>query len=148
MAIGVVLASQPRAVVRPAYAAACLAAAVASLAAIALPLPLPTPGLRTAALASAALCVVALAGLRIGAWPASLLAAGMTCSAALFLEVGPEARSAALGSLGGTAGIAAVLLFAWGLVEEARRRLGPIAPKVAAAWVAAAGLMAAGLPNF
>jgi hypothetical protein len=145
MAVGVVLASQPRAVVRPAYAAACLAAAVASLAAIAL--PLPTPGLRTAALASAALCVVALAGLRIGAWPASLLAAGMTCSAALFLEVGPEARSAALGSLGGTAGIAAVLLFAWGLVEEARRRLGPIAPKVAAAWVAAAGMMAAALPT-
>jgi hypothetical protein len=143
-AVGVLLASQTHATVRPAYAAACLAGVAATLAAAAL--PLPPPDLRTAALASAALCVVALAGMRVGVWPASLLAAAMTAAAAFALDAGDGTRAVALGALGAAVGIAAVTLLAWGLVDEARRRLGPVAPAVAAAWVVAAGVMAAALP--
>ena len=144
-AAAVLLARQPLATVRPAYAAlaACGALAVGahSVAGLA---PL---GLRATGIAVAALGLVALSGLP----PAARRRRDdrgrrgrrrrprrSTCR--------PAPAPAALAALGGAAGIALLALLVWGGVDLATRRLGPIAGAVAGAWIAAIGIMSAALP--
>lgn len=140
-----VLARQPLATVRIAYAVLAAGAALAiAVHAIASP---PALGLRATGLAVAALGLVALSGLRLGVAVAAALSVAVAAAAGLALDLPSGLRAAALAALGGTAGIALLALFVWGGVDLASRRLGPVAGAVAGAWLAAAGIMSAALPG-
>ena len=139
------LARQPLATVRPAYAALAACGALA----VACSPPLASrrrPGLRAAGLAATALGLVALSGLRLGRCPPPALAAAAAVAAGLAIDLPPgpgrlpSPRSAApLGiALLGAAGL--------GRRRPRQRRLGPVAGAVAGSWIAAIGLMAAALP--
>jgi hypothetical protein len=147
VATALLLARQPRASVRPAYAALVIAAGV-TLAAASF-LHLPAPGLRTMAVAALALALATLLAPRPGPTGATLAAA--LFGAALALPLAPETgtavpRAALLGLIGGALGIAIVTLWLWGAAEWADRRISPLATSVAAAWVGAIALMTAALP--
>lgn len=142
-AIAVVLARQPLAAVRPAYAAlaACGALAVA-LHLVASPAP---PGLRATGLAVAALGLLAVSGYRLPVAVAVPLAGAAALAAGFAVELPPGGRAAALAAVGGAAGIALLALLVWGGIDALSRRLGRIAGAVAGAWVAAIGIMSAAL---
>ena len=142
-AASVLLARQPLATVRVAYAALAVCGALAVAAhAIASPQPL---GLRATGLAAALLGLAALSGLRLpcpslqrsSRPPPSPPASPATCR-----RRPARPRS----SLGAPAGIALLALLVWGGVDLLVRRFGPVAGAVAGAWVAAVGIMAAALP--
>lgn len=143
-AVSVLLARQPLATVRPAYAAlvACGTLA-AALHLVASPAPV---GLRATSLAVAVLGLVAVSGWRLPMVLAAVLAAAVAVTAGLAVELPPGGRAAALAAAGGAAGIAILALLVWGGVDFASRRLGPIAGAVAGAWIAAIGVMSAALP--
>jgi urease accessory protein len=143
-AAAVLLARQPVATVRPAYAAlaACGALAMALRAVIDPPLI----GLRVTGLAVAALGIVAISGLRLPVAFAVPLCAVVAIAAGLAVDLPAGTRAATLAGLGGAAGIALLSLAVWGGVDYATRRLGRIAGAVAGAWIAAIGIMAAALP--
>jgi hypothetical protein len=147
VATALLLARQPRASVRPAYAALVLAAGVTL--ALGSLLHLPAPGLRTMAVAALALALATLFAPRPG--PTGTTLAAVFTGAALALPLAPEIgtvvpRAALLGLIGGALGIAVVTLWTWGAAEWADRRISPLATSVAAAWVGAVALMTAALP--
>lgn len=143
-AAAVLLARQPLATVRVAYAALALSGALAVAShAIADPVPI---GVRDTGLAVAILGLVALSGLRLPTAAVVAIAAAAAVAAALAIDLPPDARAAALAALGAAAGIALLALLVWGGVDLLTRRLGPVAGAVAGAWVAATGIMAAALP--
>jgi hypothetical protein len=138
VAAGVLLARQPLATVRPAYAAlACAGGAAVLLGAAAAP-----PGLALSAVAATALGLAALSGVAFGRWPVVALAAAAAVCAGLAIDLPPGFRAAALSALGGTLGIALAGLLVWGLVDALQRRLGRVAGAVAGSWIAATGLIA------
>lgn len=142
--VAVLLARQPLATVRPAYAAlvvgGALAVALHGMAALA------APGMRGTGLAVAALGLVAVLGLRLPAVVAAGLAAAVAVAAGLAVDLPPGSRAATLAAAGGAAGIALFALLVWGGVDYASRRLGRTAGAVAGAWIAAIGVMSAALP--
>ena len=144
-AVAILLARQPLDTVRPAYAALVVGGAVTILVG-ALVSPDP-PGLRVTGLVAAALGTAALFGLTLRPLPAMLLAAAIAVAAGLAVDLPPGTRAAALSAFGAMLGIALSALLVWGLVDTARRRLGPVAGAVAGSWVAAVGIMAAALPS-
>jgi hypothetical protein len=143
-AAAVLLARQPLATVRAAYAAlaACGALAVAAHGLTSLP-PL---GYRASGLVVAALGLVALSGRQLRPAIAAALSAAVAVAAGLALDLPAGGRATALAAFGGAAGIALLALLVWGGVDFATRRLGPIAGAVAGAWIAAIGIMGAALP--
>jgi hypothetical protein len=143
-AVAVLLARQPIETVRPAYAALALAGAVAVL--LAAFVALEPPGLRTTGIAAFALGVAAMIGASLRPMPAALVAAGVAAAAGLAVDLPAEPRAAGLAAAGAMLGIAFAALLVWGLVDEARRRLGPVATAIAGSWVAAVGIMVAALP--
>ena len=144
-AVAVLLARQPLATVRPAYAALALAGAGA----IALgPLvAVDPPGLRMTGLIAAALGVLALLGISLRPLPVVVVAAAIAVVAGLAIDLPPEPRAAGLAALGAFLGIPLAALLVWGFLDEAIRRLGPVAGAVAGSWIAAIGIMAAALPT-
>lgn len=144
-AVAVLLARQPLATVRPAYAAFALAGAGA----IALgPLvAVDPPGLRMTGLIAAALGVLALLGMSLRPLPVILVAAAIAVVAGVAIDLPPEPRAAGLSALGAFLGIPLAALLVWGFLDEAIRRLGPVAGAVAGSWIAAIGIMAAALPT-
>jgi urease accessory protein len=143
-AVAVLLARQPLATVRPAYAALALCGALAmALPLVAAPAP---PGPRATGLAVAALGLAAVLGLRLPAAVAAGLAAAVALAAGLAVDLPPGGRAAGLAAAGGAAGIALGALLVWGGVDYASRRLGRVAGQVAGAWIAAIGVMSAALP--
>jgi urease accessory protein len=143
-AVAVLLACQPPATVRPAYATLALAGAAAML--LAAFVTVDPPGLRATGLIAAVLGAAALFGASLRPLPATLVAAGIAVAAGLAVDLPHEPRAAALAAFGAALGIALAALLVWGLIDEARRRLGPVAPAVAGSWIAAVGIMAAALP--
>lgn len=144
-AAAVLLARQPLASVRPAFAALALCGALA-VALHAVTAPPAAPGLRATGIAVAILGALALSGLRLGP-AAAVLAAAAAVVAGLSVDLPPGFRAGALAALGGSAGIALLALFVWGGVDLAARRVHPAASAVAASWVAAIGIMVCALPN-
>jgi urease accessory protein len=143
-AIAVLLAGQPLAAVRPAYAVLALAgAATVVLGAL---VPLDPPGLRTTGLLAAALGALSLLRLPLRPLAATLLAGAIAVPAGLAVDVPPSPRVPGLPLLGAALGLALAALLVWGFVDLARRRLGPVAGAVAGSWVAAVGILAAALP--
>jgi hypothetical protein len=140
--IAVLLARQPLATVRPAYAALVLAGAATIL--LGVLVVLEPPGLQMTGLLAAALGAAALFGLTLRPLPATLLAASIAVVAGIAIDLSP--RAAGLSALGATLGIALSTLLVWGLVDTARCHFGPVATAVAGSWVAAVGIMAAALP--
>lgn len=147
-ALAVLLARQSLDTVRPAYAALAVGGAATILvgAVLGAEVALDPPGLRVTGVLAAALGITGLFGLRLGPAPAMLLAAGIAVASGLAIDLPSGPRAAGLAALGATLGIAVVVLLAWGLVDAASRRLGPVAGAVASSWVAAVGVMAAALP--
>jgi urease accessory protein len=143
-ATALLLARQPLAIVRPAYAA--LAAGGLSALVIGTSITLPAPGLRTMTVVALLLALAALLNPRPGAVTASVLAAALGSLAAISFDPVSGTRTALLTVLGGAVGIALVTLFIWGVADWADRRVSPFATSVAAAWVGAIALMAAVLP--
>jgi urease accessory protein len=140
----VLLARQPLATVRPAYAAlAACGALAAALHFVASPAP---PGPRATGFAVAALGLVGVFGWRLPAVVAAVLAAAVAVTAGLAVDLPSCGRAAALAATGGAAGVALFALLVWGGIDYASRRLGPVAGAVAGAWIAAIGVMSAVLP--
>jgi len=144
VAAAVLLARQPLAAVRPAYAA--LAAAGLMTLAVGTLISLPAPGLRTQALVALAVALAALVPFRPGPVAIAAVAAVLGGFAALPLDAGNGVRAVVLGLLGGASGIALATLLFWGAANWADRRISPFASAVAASWVGAIGLMVAVLP--
>lgn len=144
-AVAILLARQPLASVRPAYAALALAGAGTVL--LGAFVVLDPPSLRATGLLAAALGAAALLGASLRPLQATLVAAGIAISAGLAVDLPPEPRAAGLAAFGAMLGIALAALLVWGLIDEARRRVGPVAGAVAGSWVAAVGIMAAALPT-
>jgi urease accessory protein len=143
-AIAVLLAGQPLAAVRPAYAALALAGAATIL--LGALVPLDPPGLRTTGLLAAALGAAALLRMPLRPLAAALLAGAIAVAAGLAVDLPPGPRTAGLPALGAALGLALAAIFVWGFVDLARRRLGPVAGAVAGSWIAAVGILAAALP--
>lgn len=144
-AVAVLLAAQPLATVRPAYAVVVFAGAVAIP--VGATLGVAAPGTRAVALTAVLLGLLALVPLRLPPWVGAGLAGLAAVVAGLALDLPPGPRAAGLAALGGALGIALITLLLWGGVDLARRRVGSVAGAVAGAWVAAVGLMAAALPT-
>jgi hypothetical protein len=140
-AVGVVLARQPLATVRPAYAALALAGTLTVLSGAFV--AHAAPGLAAASIAVVLLGLAALSGVGLGRPLAVALAAAAAVAAGLAVDVPPGARAGGLAVLGGAIGIALAGLLAWGLVDFLQRRLGRIAGAVAGSWIAATGVMSA-----
>jgi hypothetical protein len=141
LAAATLLARQPIATVRSAYAALAAGGLVAL--GVGQVVTLPVPDLRVILIAA---LVVALAGL-LGAKPPARVAAVLAFLAGCFASLPLVGGSGGYQTvLGGAAGIALVTLFLWGAAETADRRLSPFATSVAAAWVAATALMVVVLP--
>jgi hypothetical protein len=138
--VGVLLARQPLATVRPAYVALVLAGGLTVLLGTAVGV---RPGLAPTALAATGLGLAALSGVALGRWPVVALAAAAVVWAGLAIDLPSGFRAGALSALGGSLGIALAGLLVWGLVDELQRRLGRIAGAVAGSWVAAVGVMTA-----
>jgi urease accessory protein len=143
-AIAILLAGQPLATVRPAYAALALTGTAAIL--LGAVVALEPPDLRTTGFLATALGGAALFGLSLPPRAAILLAGAIGVGASLAIDLPPGLRAAGLSALGAALGIALATLLVWGLVDTARRRLSPVAGAVAGSWVAAVGIMAAALP--
>lgn len=140
----VLLACHPLATFRPAYLALVAASIVAMTFAAAV--ALPVPGLRFQAFVALSVAVYALLPYRAGPIPVTIGAALLGGIAALSLDAGGDTRAVLLGILGGTAGIAVLTLFLWGAIDWAGEHISSHARVVAAAWIAAIGLMAMVLP--
>lgn len=138
-AAAVLLARQPLPTVRPAFAGLTLAAGLGAL------LPFGAPGLRASAVAAAALGLGAVFATRLPPFPATLLAVASGAAAGLALEIVPGLRDGALSLIGGVLGIAIAALLVWALVDALQRHLTPVAGAVAAAWIAAIGIMTSAL---
>jgi len=141
----VVLALQPVPTVRRGWALHAGAGA-ATLAALLVVAPPPAPMLVVGA-AAAGLGLAALVGKRLPL--AAVLALGIAAAvlAALSADRPEGLRAALLATLGGALGLATASLLLWSLFDALRRRLGDIACRVAGAWVAAIGIMAAAVPR-
>jgi uncharacterized membrane protein YccC len=85
------------------------------------------PGLRTTGFLAAALGAAALFGASLRALQATLVAAAIAVAAGLAVDLPPGPRAAGIAALGAALGIALAALLVWGLVDEARRHLGPVA---------------------
>jgi urease accessory protein len=144
-ATGVLLARQPLASVRPAWAALALAGTATVL--LGAFTALPAPGIRFAAVAATALGLVALSGFTLGRWPTVAATTAAAVAAGLAIDLPPGLRAGGLAALGGAVGIALSSLLVWGLVDLLQRRLGRVAGAVAGSWIAAIGVMVAVLPG-
>lgn len=143
-ALAILLARQPVADVRIAYAAVLGGALLAVL--LHLMMPGPATGLRASGLIVAGLGALAVTGLTL---PAALTAplAGAIAILAGFAGDAPDgARAAGLSAFGTLTGIALAVLLLWSALDALMARLGRVAGAVAGSWVAAIGLMAAALP--
>jgi hypothetical protein len=144
VAAALVLARQPVAIVRAAYASLAAGGLVALI--FAALVPVPAPGQRLLTVIALILAITALLNPRAGTRTASMLAAALGMLAAFSFDPVSGTRTVLLVTLGGAAGIAIVTLFLWGAADWADRRLSPLATSVAAAWVGAIAVMAAVLP--
>lgn len=145
VAAALLLARQPIATVRPAFAA--LLVGVVAVLAAGVVTDLPVPPARILAAIALAVAGVALAGRRVPGPAVVGLALSVGTAAALPLDNEPDGASALAALAGGAAGIALATLFVWGGADWADRRVSPLASAVAAAWLAAIALMAIALPG-
>jgi urease accessory protein len=138
-AAAVLLARQPLTTVRPAYAAFVLTAGLGAL------LPFGALGPQASALAAVALGLAAVLATRLAPILATILAAAAGAAAGLAAEIAPGLRDGALSLIGGALGIALAALLVWVLIDALQRHLTPVAGAVAAAWIAAVGIMTTAL---
>jgi hypothetical protein len=143
-AAAVALAIQPVASLRVAFAALALGAA--SMLVGRTVVDVADPGLLEIAVLTVLAAAVAVLALRPGPAVSGLLAALLGAVAALSIDRAGSGLTAVLSVAGGTAGIAFGTLFLWGAIDLAARRISPLAPRVAGAWLAAIGVMVAALP--
>lgn len=143
-AAAVLLARQPLASVRAAFAVLAGAALVAAVLHPVLPLAgLPVQLAGAVALVTGA---AALTGLTLPTVPLAATGGTIALLATMAGDTPDGLREAGL-TAGGTAlGIALFVLLVWGAVDLLQARLGRVAGAVAGAWVAAVGLMAVALP--
>ena len=145
VAAAVVLAVQPIASVRVAFPALAIGAGLALVARMVLPVPEPGPALVALMVIGAA--AVGVLCLRPGPVATGLLAMALGSAAALPIDLAKGgALAATLTLAGGAAGVGFATLFFWGALDLASRRISPLAPRVAGAWLAAIGMMMAALP--
>lgn len=145
-AFAIVLAGQTTETVRPGYAALVAGATLAVVSAALL-----GPAFESARLGSAfaaGLGLLAVFGVRLSPVPAAVLALAVGIMAGLAADrTASGLRDGLLAALGGAAGVAAVTLLVWSLVDLLKHQIGIIACRVAGSWVAAIGLMVAALPR-
>jgi hypothetical protein len=144
-AAAVLLGSQPIGSVRVGLAALVAAAAIGLLAKAFL--PLPEPGPRAVALLVICVALVGVFTLRLGPLATGLVAAVLGAVAALPLGALPGGLPGVLTLAGGAAGITFGALFLWSGIDFVASLLSPLAPRVAAAWLAAIGVMVAAQPT-
>lgn len=143
-AVAVLLARQPLAAVRTAFAVlACAALAAALLHPF---LPVSVLSAQLAGVLGVAAGLAALSGLAVPVILLAAFGAGAAVLAAMAGDTPSGLRASAL-TAGGTAlGITLFVLLLWGAVDLLQSRLGRVAGAVAGSWIAAIGLMVAVLP--
>jgi urease accessory protein len=143
-AVAVLLARQPLAAVRTAFAVlACAALAAALLHPF---LPVSVLSVQLAGVLGVAAGLAALSGLAVPVILLAAFGAGVALLAAMAGDTPSGLRASAL-TAGGTAlGITLFVLLLWGAVDLLQSRLGRVAGAVAGSWIAAIGLMVAVLP--
>lgn len=144
VAAGVFLACHPLGTFRSAYLA-LVAGSVAAMT-VGSAATLPAPGVRAQSLLALFAALYVLLPYRAGRIGVSAIAALMGCIAGLSMDTGSGTRAVLLGILGGSAGIAVLILLLWGALNWAGEHISAYAYRVAAAWIAAIGLMASVLP--
>jgi hypothetical protein len=144
-ATATLLARQPVAGVRVAYAvllAGCLAITLVQAL-----WPMNAPSAQFIGALAAALGLLALWGVALRTGLLAAVAGGAAVLAGLAADgLGGDGRSDLLAALGGMAGTALFVLLLWAALDALQDRLGRVAGAVAASWVAAVGLMVAALP--
>ncbi len=145
VALGVVMARQPRSSVRVAYAAVlvCLVMAVA-LHPI---LSVPDPAVPLVGVLVAALGFLAMTGLEFPVVATAAIAGLLAALAGSAGDILDGPRAMALAACGSVLGAALIVLFVWSALDLLQSRLGRIAGAVAGSWLAAIGVMAAALPG-
>ena len=145
LALAVWLARQPVAVVR----LAVLVLAVAALAAIVFGarMGLGPVSLRVSGALAAGLGIWAIIGRTAPAVLVPLVAAGAGLAAGLAFELDPASAGRVQEVAGGMAGIVLACILVWAPLNLLERRIGPVAVRVAASWIAAIGIMTAMLPD-
>jgi urease accessory protein len=143
-AVAVLLARQPLAAVRTAFAVlACAALAAALLHPF---LPVSVLSVQLAGVLGVAAGLAALSGLAVPVILLAAFGAGVALLAAMAGDTPSGLRASAL-TAGGTAlGITLFVLLLWGAVDLLQSRFGRVAGAVAGSWIAAIGLMVAVLP--
>jgi urease accessory protein len=145
-AAAVLLSVQPIASVRLAFVALAVGAGLVLVARMVLPVPEPGPALVALMVTGAA----AFGVLSLKPGPAVTSVLAMALGGAAALQVDPPAGGIVTATLilaGGLAGVSFASLFLWGAIDLAARRISPLAPRVAGAWLAAIGIMMAALPS-
>jgi len=143
-AAAVALAVQPITSLRLAFVA-LVVGAVAMLTTRSV-LPVADPSLLAVATLTLLTAVIGVLSLRPAPAVTAGIAAILGAVAALPLDGARGGVPGVLTVAGGTAGIAFGTLFLWGAIDLAARRISPLAPRVAGAWLAAIGVMVAALP--
>lgn len=143
-AVAVLLARQPLAPARTAFAVlACAALAASVLHPL---LSFPPLSAQLAGVLGLAAGLAALSGLTLPVILLAAFGAGVALLAAMAGDTPSGLRATAL-TAGGTAlGITLFVLLLWGVVDLLQSRLGRVAGAVAGSWIAAIGLMVAVLP--
>ncbi len=145
VAVALLLARQPLAIVRPAYAALAGSGCVILLVSSLVTFPSPAPQVLLLAAVLAAVTVLVLP--RPAPTAAILFAAALGGLAALSFDPVTGSRTVLLTTLGGAVSVALLPLLVWGAGEWADRRVSPYATSVLASWVAAIALMTAVVPT-
>jgi urease accessory protein len=144
VAMAVLLASQPRASVRVAYAAAVIAGALAILVHAAM--PAAPAGVPLVGFVVAGIGLLSLLGPRIPVAALAVLAGALAAFAGVAGDMPNGVRAAMLSAGGSIFGIALLVLLVWSGLDLLQSRLGRIVSAIAGSWVAAIGVMAAALP--
>lgn len=139
VSLAVLLARQPIENVRPAYA--LLLAFAAMLLALHAATELPNVGAKWSGLVAIVLGLLALSGLRLPLLFLFAIVAIAATMATWAIDQPDGARSRMLAMIGAFLGIASTTLLAWGAIDFAQQKLGPIASAVVSSWIVAIGVM-------
>lgn len=91
--------------------------------------------------------VLAAVDLQLPRWITAVLCAAVAIVAAMSFDLSGTTITLVQKVIGGALGLAVAVLFVWGTLDWAVKRLHPIAPAVAGSWITAVGLLVLALPG-
>lgn len=142
---GALLTRQPIATVKLAYAVLVVAGALAV--SILVLVPFASPGLWLTATTTILLGLLTISGMLLPRWMVCALCAAVAVLAASALDMTGTGLAVLQKAIGGALGLAVTVLFFWGFLDFAVRRIHPVSAAVVGSWIAAVGLLILVLPS-